>query len=350
MDRLWIWLATIKYIGPVMQKKLLHHFHNDLQAIFQAQREELEEVPLLNKRMIDQILESRCFEKADKILKAVKQNRIELLTFNDKRYPEYANACAESPILLYMKGNLEEIDHAVGVVGARRCTDYGKKVAREIGEKLAERGVPLISGFAKGIDSYAQAACMNAGGRTVAFLGSGVEICYPAEQRKLYDQLIQMGSVFLSKYPPGTPAKPQQFIERNALISAWSKEVVIVEASEKSGALWTAEFARKQNKKVYAVPHSIYSKEGKGCNQLLASGVGPFLGIDSIIRNADPISEEAEKKEEHSPLLSIIDQGPSTITEIKNLLSSEISNIEEQLFSLELEGKIIIRGEQIVKI
>lgn len=132
--------------------------------------------------------------------------------------------------------------------------------------QLAQHGIPLVSGFAKGIDSYTQTACINHGGYTALFLVGGVNICYPLEQQSLYFKTLESGGVFLSQFPPGTKPQPTQFIKRNAFISAWSTELVVVEASEKSGALWTADFAKKQGKQVYAVPHPITTSEGKGCN------------------------------------------------------------------------------------
>ena len=176
---------------------------------------------------------------------------------SDSLYPQYAKHLPESPILFYFKGHLKEIKHAIGVVGSRRCTAYGRKIAEEIGMELAQHRIPLVSGFAKGIDSYTQAACINHGGYTALFLAGGVDICYPLEQQSLYFKTLENGGVFLSQFPPGTKPHPKQFLRRNAFISAWSTELIVVEASEKSGALWTADFAKNQGKQVYAVPHHI---------------------------------------------------------------------------------------------
>ena len=162
---------------------------------------------------------------------------------------------------------------------------YGRRAAEEIGIDLALHDIPLISGFAKGIDSYAQAACLNKKGYTVIFLAGGVDVCYPPEQQSLYQKTLENGSVFLSQYPPGTQPRPTQFLQRNALISAWSTELVVVEAGEKSGALWTADFARKQGKPIYSVPHPIHISEGKGSN-LLSKGALPYLGMKVYLQSA----------------------------------------------------------------
>lgn len=333
-----------------MQKNLFSHFSGDIKGIYQSTQAELKEVSGINKRMTQQILENRDLNNIEKMIRSIEENKISLLPFTDERYPGYAKACAESPILLYFKGSLQKFERTMGVVGARRCTEYGKKVARDIGKELAKRDVVLVSGFAKGIDSYSQAACMRAGGKTISFLGSGVDICYPTEQRKLYDELLESGSVFLSKYPPGTPVKQQHFIERNALISAWSNEVIIVEAGVKSGALWTAKFADKQKRGIYAVPHPIYSKEGEGCNRLLSEGKIPFIGMESIFLEENSESFIANDSIEQNSILLESIQHSSSISTLKLLLRSEVKDLEEQLFTLELEGKITIRGDQVIRI
>lgn len=333
-----------------MQKNLYSYFNGDLKLIYHSTQEDLKGVPGITTRMIQQIIDYRNFEKAETIIRTIEEKGIGLLPIADERYPEIAKTCADSPILLYYKGRLQKFERSIGVVGARRCTEYGKKVARVIGKELAKRDVVLVSGFAKGIDSYSQAACMKEGGKTISFLGSGVDICYPTEQRKLYDELIESGSVFLSKYQPGTPAKQQHFIERNALISAWSNEIIIVEAGVKSGALWTAKFAERQKREVYAVPHPIYSLEGQGCNQLLLKGKKPYIGVESVFQeNTSVDSQSGIKPDANSVLLEKISQSRS-ISKLKQMLGSEYDDLEEQLFSLELEGKIIIRGDLVVRI
>ena len=182
----------------------------------------------------------------------------------------------ESPVVLYYKGHLRKIMNAIGVVGSRRCTTYGRKVAEEIGTDLSLHDIPLISGFAKGIDSYAQAACLKQGGYAAIFLAGGVDVCYPPEQQSLYNKTLENGSVFLSQYPPETHPRPTQFLQRNALISAWSTELVVVEAGETSGALWTADFARKQGKQINSVPHPIHFRMEKEAIFCLQKGPFPI--------------------------------------------------------------------------
>jgi len=347
MNVYWIWLTQITYIGPVLQKRLLLQFGSP-EAIYSASQDDLKKIPRISKRAIESILTNRDLTYAEHILNQCDEKRIKLLCFYDDLYPHYAKTMKESPVVLFYKGNLNNITTAIGVVGSRRCTPYGRKVAEEIGVELALQGIPLVSGFAKGIDSYVQAACINQGGYAAIFLAGGVDICYPPEQHSLYHKTLKNGSVFLSQYPPGTRPHPEQFLQRNALISAWSTELVVVEANEKSGALWTANFARKQGKTIYAVPHPIHIHEGKGSNLLLTQGAIPYLGKESLTSLHLEISSSGSSlppAQEQDPILKLLSQSPASISSLAKKLNSSEPIMMDKLFSLELEGKIIIRGD-----
>ena len=348
MDVYWIWLSHIKYVGPVSQKKLLAAFNDSPKAIYFASQADLEKIPRISKRTVDSIMANRDLTGAANVLKQCNEKRIKLLFFSDDLYPSYTKNIKESPVVLYYKGHLRKITNAIGVVGSRRCTTYGRRVAEEIGSDLALHDISLISGFAKGIDSYAQAACLKQSGYVAIFLAGGVDVCYPLEQQSLYNKTLENGGVFLSQYPPGTPPHPTQFLQRNALISAWSTELVVVEAGEKSGALWTADFARKQGKQIYSVPHPIHISEGKGSNLLLAKGAIPYLGIGSLatIHTIKSIQITPSDREQDS-LIKLLSQSPTSISSITNSLNSSESIMMDKLFSLELEGKIIIRGDMV---
>ena len=348
MDVYWIWLSQIKYVGPVLQKRLLAIFNDSPKAIYFASQADLERTPRISKRAVDSIMANRDLTGAANVLKRCNEKRIKPLFFSNELYPPYTKNIKESPVVLYYKGHLRKITNAIGVVGSRRCTTYGRIVAEEIGTDLVLHDIPLISGFAKGIDSYAQAACLKQSGYAAIFLAGGVDVCYPPEQQSLYHKTMESGSVFLSQYPPGTQPLPTQFLQRNALISAWSTELVVVEAGEKSGALWTADFARKQGKQIYSVPHPIHISEGKGSNLLLTKGAIPYLGISSLatIRTIKPI-QITPPVMEHDPIVKLLSQSPTSISSIANSLNSSESIMMDRLFSLELEGKIIIRGDMV---
>lgn len=353
MDIYWIWMSRIKYTGAILHKKLLNEFGTP-EAVYKASAESLQSIKGISKRQVQSILDSRgLIDDARVILQLCEKKEIRLLKYSDSLYPSYAKNCKESPILFYYKGNLQKIAQSVGVVGARRCTAYGRRVAEELGRELAEKGIPYISGFAKGIDSYGQAACLNHGGYTVSFLACGVDVCYPPEQKELYRKALENGGVFLSQHPPGTKPFPKQFLQRNAFISAWSSELVIVEAGEKSGALWTADFALKQGKSVYSVPHPIHSLEGKGCNILLAKGAVPYLAKESLaifraIKTADNKTSKRKQNQEQDPIIQLLSlQTPVATSSLMQALNTNESIIIDRLFALELEGKIVIRGDMV---
>ena len=256
MDVYWIWLSTLPYVGPVLQKRLLEAYGTP-KSVYDAQIIESNKIKGMTKRALNSIKENRSLHLSEAILTKTTQKGIHLLTYENSSYPDHVKQCKTSPILYYYKGTLKSFDEAVAVVGSRRCTVYGKQVANELSSYLASMNIPVISGFAKGIDSYAHTACIQNGGYTISILAGGVDHCYPQEHLLLYEKILQSGGLFLSVYPPGTKPSPKYFIQRNSLISAWATKVVIVEASEKSGAIWTADFGKKQGKQVFAVPNRI---------------------------------------------------------------------------------------------
>lgn len=355
MELYWVWLSTLKFVGPVLQKRLLDIFGNP-KSIFDACQSELVKVSNLNNRALESITLNKSLNEAEKILSSAIRNNIKLLVRGDSLYPPFASNCPESPALLYYRGDLKPCPNSVAVIGSRRCTSYGKKMALEIGMELASKDIPVISGFAKGVDSYAQAACIRQGGYTIGFLANGVDICYPKEQRGLVDQILDSGGVFISQYPPGTQPNFKYFLQRNALISAWSREVIIVEATEKSGALWTVQFAKKYSRKIYAVPNQLGIGEGLGTNGLIASGdATPFLGVGSLesVRkrinsfDIEKVSINPDNHQNGNPLLSFLIPSPKTILEISSKFQKTEQSILEELLTLELEGEITIRGNMV---
>ena len=171
------------------------------------------------------------------------------MTLKDDTYPIYAKEIYDMPILLYYKGNPKKDSIGAAVVGSRRCSREGRMKAIELGIEFANKSIPVISGMAKGIDSYAHTACLKAGGYTVAVLGCGLDICYPGEHKLLMQKIEEQG-LLLSEYPPGTPADANHFPKRNRIIAAWSKSIYIPEAGCKSGALITKEYGDKYGRKI----------------------------------------------------------------------------------------------------
>lgn len=209
--------------------------------------------------------------------------RIYMLTREDECYPERLREIPDSPKQLYVRGKLpkEEIP-AVAVIGARECSEYGRTVAAMLGNFFGENGIQVISGMARGIDGIGQTAALDAGGSSFAVLGSGVDVCYPAGNRTLYDRLAVQGGI-LSEYAPGTPALARNFPPRNRIVSGLADAVIVVEAREKSGTLITVDMALEQGKEVYAVPGRVTDALSSGCNRLLRLGAAPLPEPEGLL-------------------------------------------------------------------
>lgn len=360
VDLYWIWLCNIKGIGPVTQKKLLATFRNP-KLIYLASKEELTSRTGLRSSYIDALVESRSLERAKRIQGSLVKHDIRLLKMTDKLYPVEASKSSATPVLLYYRGDLIEESVGVTIIGSRRCTKYGKQVTSEAASYLAEQGIPVISGMAKGIDGYAHTACLKAGGYTLAFVANGLDICYPPEHHILMEQIIKNGAV-ISVHPPQTRPIKSNFYKRNALMSAWSFKVLVVEAGAKSGALMTAQYARELKKTVLAVPNSIYSPESAGTNRLIAEGADIYLETAQLLpegyvnkMESASVAQANTTGNPHSPgtqdmvQLSpqerrILDRlkTPQYMEQLVDIFAGNMAELSDVLCSMELEGKVTI--------
>jgi len=318
----------------------------------------------LRKSFIDTLVESKSLEKAKKIQDSLKRHNIRLLTIHDQLYPAEVSVFSTSPVLLYYRGHLKDNSMGVAIIGSRRCSQYGKQVTSEAAAYLAEQDIPVISGMAKGIDGYAHTACLKAGGYTIAFWANGLDICYPPEHQILMEQIIDNG-VIISPYPPQTRPVKSNFYKRNALLSAWSLKVLIVEAGSKSGALMTAEFAKKQKRDILAVPNSIYSPESIGTNRLISQGAKIYLepaqllpeGFERGLKNPSDtqmhakLSDRQMATEQLSPLEQRILERlkiPQAIEQLVDIFDGNMTALLDMLCIMELDGKIEISHGKMV--
>lgn len=277
------------------------------------------------------------------------ENEIRILRRQDREYPERLREIPDPPEELYVLGGVpaEQIP-AVAVIGARDCSEYGKYVASGLGALLGRNGIQVISGMARGIDGIGQEAALDAGGSSFAVLGSGVDICYPAGNRKLYEKLKLKGGI-LSEYPPGTPARPGHFPPRNRIVSGLSDAVVVVEAREKSGTLITVDMALEQGREVFVVPGRVTDPLSVGCNRLLKLGAGLFLDEREFLEELGQICKRGGKenakqemsgltqvqsallaeKPELSAIYNVLDFTPSSVEQIRGRLPKRYR--EEQI-------------------
>lgn len=207
---------------------------------------------------------------------------IRVVERGERDYPARLLEIPDPPERLYVLGRLpEEKIPSVAIIGARECSEYGSYVAARLGECMGRNGIQVISGMARGIDGIGQTAALDAGGSSFAVLGSGVDVCYPARNRRLYERLRERGGV-LSEYPPGTPALSRNFPPRNRIVSGLADAVVVVEAREKSGTLITVDMALEQGKEVYAVPGRVTDALSSGCNRLVKLGAAVLLDPEEL--------------------------------------------------------------------
>lgn len=359
----WIWLSQLEGIGSYTQKSLLQCFQTP-ERIYHANGNDLSGCDGIGKERAEQILTSRSLEKAKRILEQCDKYHIELLTCKDCRYPELAKAIPNMPILLYYKGQLITDSTGIGIVGSRRCTDYGKEVTADCATYLTRNSIPVISGMAKGIDSYAHTNCLKAGGYTVAVLGNGLDICYPSEHRSLMEQIMNHG-LLLSEYEPGRRPNRNCFPKRNRIIAAWSQKLLVVEAGPRSGALITADIARQQGREVLAAPGRWNETESAGSNALIAQGASIFLHQEqlllqkykqnSISQTGMPIHHKSEimshRTKEEKELLRLIrnssGNAPISIEHITNYLHLSQPEVLEMLLLLELQDVVGIHGNKV---
>lgn len=266
------------------------------------------------------------------------------IPLGDPRYPTLLASIKDPPAVLYALGNPDLLDlRAVAVVGSRKASEYGRWTAASLGGLLAGRGVAVVSGLAAGIDAEAHRGALEAGGPTIAVMGCGIDLCYPAANRPLWREIRKRGLI-LSEYPPGTKAAPYTFPRRNRIISGLCEATVVAGAGLHSGALITAELAADQGRWVYAVPGNINSLFQTGSNQLLREGAIPLtvladlledMGLSQSLRPQDlpALSEEESRLLQH-----LAEQGESTVETLCRLLSRTPPQVNGLLSVLEIKG------------
>lgn len=259
-------------VGPRAATKLLERF-GSADAVFHARRPELESLRL-KPETIESIMKREFHDKAITELERVKAAGGDILILDDGSYPDLLREIADPPMMLYVRGDWQACfeQPCVGVIGSRNCSTYGKNASEMLSRELASRGITIVSGLARGIDTLAHRGAIDGKGRTVAVLGTGIDGVYPRENTRLAQEIIDSGGAIVSQFPLGTPPLKDNFPYRNRIISGLSLGVLIIEASERSGSLITARLAMEQNREVMAVPGNITSGNSFGTNYLIKAG------------------------------------------------------------------------------
>ncbi len=349
----WAALHNLPGVIPRVMRQAVAVWGSPAQAWY-APETELRLSGVFKEEAINALIKLREREGHLELLRQrLKEQRINVITMDSIQYPFLLKQIYLPPPVLYWKrdGNsFPSMEPAVAVVGTRNCTPYGLKAASRLSAELAEAGVWVISGMARGIDTAAHRGALAAGGKTAAVLGCGPDIVYPRENRDLYQKICSSGGI-LSEYPPGTHPRPQHFPARNRIISGLCQAVVVVEAGEKSGALITADFALEHGRDVLTVPGPITSPCSMGTNQLIRQGAKPVLRVDDILEElAQDFSRTSPGKETGSTIevLSHVEQAvlaklgdvPVNFEELIDLTGCKAQDLMVVLMQLELKGRV----------
>jgi len=347
----WLALARVKGLGAVSFKKLATRFV-DPTAAFSAALTELEQVEGLHRDAIDGIVAFSDWAEIDEEIERARDAGIAIVPFTNPNYPARLRTIADPPPFLYVKGNiLTDDDKAVAIVGSRSASEYGRRVARDLARGLASLGFTVVSGMARGIDGSAHESALQAGGRTIAVLGSGVERAYPAEHETLYRRIGENGAV-LSELPIGTRPLAFNFPARNRLISGLSLGVVIVEATEKSGSLITATLAVEQGREVFAVPGEVGSSRSRGAHRLIRQGAKLVESVDDIIEEIAPqLLDRTGSATQRAPrvlpqnasdatrtIFALLQENTLQVDQVIERTGMSAAQVLETLLDLELQG------------
>ncbi|MGL4346228.1 MAG: DNA-processing protein DprA, partial [Cellulosilyticaceae bacterium] len=331
-------------IGPYLIRNLLATFDSP-QAIYEASPDALLKVPGIGKKLAGLIYETHDLTKAQKTLDYCLAEKIHLISYQDPQYPARLLSYAKSPTLLYVKGDLTLLNSpdTAAIVGARRCSSYGKDATHQLATHLSTQSTVIISGLAKGTDSHAHTSTLKTQGSTIAVVGTGLDRCYPSEHLSLMEKIVETGAV-ISEFPPFTDVHKQNFLRRNEVIAMLSDAIYVMEASKNSGALYTAQFGLSLDKTVFALPGSIYDPLSEGSNLLIASGASIYLPalLPKISHAPEPRS--VPDQSEHVQLFALLAQKPYTPDALCHVLNMDLSQLTEYLLSLELEGRIYQLG------
>lgn len=268
----------------------------------------------------------------------VEEAGAKIVDFWDPDYPQLLKESVAPPAVLFCIGDVKLLNkECIAVVGTRRVTSYGKLVTKRIVPDLVHANLVIVSGMAFGVDSLAHELAIENGGETIAVLGTGVDVCYPTSNKKLYEKIIENGCV-VSEYPLGTKAAKQNFPARNRIVSGLCRATIVVEAPIDSGALITARMAAEMGRDVFAVPADIDRKMSEGCNWLLKMGATPLTSSSQVL---EYYGVSSKKEEEQDDFLKIFDGGPVLAEQIAEKLKIGLSEVLSKLTEYELNGVVV---------
>jgi DNA processing protein len=342
----WVGFNKVAGIGTARLRALQDYF-GDLEIAWHAPSHDLQQAGL-DRRSLANLLEARQHLDLDAELERLRQGGVQVLTWEDPEYPPNLRQAYNAPLLLYVRGRIEARDEwAVAIVGTRRASVYGKEAARMLAMGLARAGVTVASGLARGIDTVAHRAALDAGGRTIAVLGCGVDVVYPPVNSRLTEEIVERGAV-VSEYALGTSPEARNFPPRNRIISGLTLGTIVVEGDLGSGALITAGFAAEQGREVFAVPGNIFARTSRGTNQLIQQGAKMVCQVADVLEelNLTMVSEQAQARaiipenEAEALLLEHLSAEPVHVDVLGREIKMPIAEVTSTLALMELKGMV----------
>ena len=358
----WLALALTPGLGASRIKKLIEQY-GTAERVFHASLTELEATGM-RAVSAQSIATGKSFELAQQECAKTVEARARIISLSDPEYPQRLKEIYDPPVILFVKGSVDVLAQpGIAMVGTRHPTPYGSGMAERLSSDLAARGLVIISGLARGIDTASHRGAVAAKGKTIAVLGTGIDVMYPKENTRLTEQIVALGGALITEFPVGTPPTPQNFPIRNRIISGMSAGVLVVEAAEYSGTRITSRLALEQNRDVYAVPGNVTNKNSWGPNTLIKQGaklvatwedvweelpadvqvvLGSLQNESSEPETASLFPDEVKSPHEKS-ILKLLKPDESThIDQLVELLENEMSSSEifAALFELELNGKV----------
>ena len=349
----WLSLYIIPGLGNAVLKRLIEKL-GDPEAVFRAGLAELMNVEGMRRDIARKIMDRSLDKEAEEELKNAERYHARIIAYTEPAYPAVLREIYNPPMLLYARGReIPPGQTFVGVVGSRNPTHYGRKAAEKIALGLARRGAGVVSGLAKGIDAAAHRGCLRGNGFTIAVVGTGIDVVYPASNKALFEQIETKG-VIVSEFPTGTPPEPWNFPIRNRIISGLSRGIAVVEATKKSGSLITASLALDQGRDVFAVPGSIDSFKSTGTHFLIKQGARLIENGDDILDELGFVGkgaagkeipgktggEQRDMSESERKVYEIVGDYPMHMDNIVRLGKMEVGKVAGILMKMELEGVV----------
>lgn len=345
----WAALTTINGLGSARMRRLKEVF-GDIKSIWSASLDDLLLSKVAPRTVMEELVQMRDSDCVERLAQQLSKYQINICRQEDEFYPEMLQDIYNPPFLLFYQGRMQKQEHCIAIVGSRHCTAYGKQVAQWLGEELTQQDFTIVSGAAKGIDTNAHNGALKIG-RTIAVVGTGLDIIYPSSNAKLMSDILDNDGAIISQFPPGTQPLPGNFPARNQIIAGLSKGTIVVEAAAKSGSLITAEFSLAQGRDVFAIPGNIYATTSIGCHKLIQDGAKLVYRIEDILEeygldDSTPMEVSATTMQS---LHDTIDGAANSIASTSKQIAS--LSADEQLICKTLEyGKAISTDELICRL